>query len=88
MESKKTKLTISGAGKKSIRNIEIAKTQGKKSVVIDKTKKNFVKKDSTHKSSGSFLRSKSSEITLTVDSKACFNFSLRLKLLFLLLIYI
>ena len=29
MESKKTKLTISGAGKKSIRNIEIAKTQGK-----------------------------------------------------------
>ncbi len=60
MESKKTKLTISGAGKKSIRNIEIAKTQGKKSVVIDKTKKNFVKKDSTHKSSGSFLRSKSS----------------------------
>ena len=28
---KKTKLTISGSAKKSIRNIEIAKTQGKNS---------------------------------------------------------
>ena len=33
---KKTKLTISGSAKKSIRNIEIAKTQGKNSRVIDK----------------------------------------------------
>ena len=29
MEKKKEKLTISGAAKKSIKNIEIAKTQGK-----------------------------------------------------------
>ena len=29
MENKKTKLTISGAAKKSIKSIEIAKTQGK-----------------------------------------------------------
>ena len=33
---KKTKLTISGAAKKSIKNIEIAKTQGKNSVIIEK----------------------------------------------------
>jgi len=33
---KKTKLTISGAAKKSIKNIEIARSQGKKSVVIEK----------------------------------------------------
>ena len=33
---KKTKLTISGSAKKSIRNIEIAKTQGKNSRVIEK----------------------------------------------------
>ena len=43
MENKKTKLTISGTAKKSIKNIEIAKTQGKHSVVIEKSKKNFVK---------------------------------------------
>ena len=52
MENKKTKLTISGIAKKSIKNIEIAKTQGKKSVLIDKTKKNFVKKGSSFRSSG------------------------------------
>ena len=33
---KKTKLTITGSAKKSIRNIEIAKTQGKNSTVIEK----------------------------------------------------
>ena len=33
---KKTKLTISGSAKKTIRNIEIAKTQGKNSRVIEK----------------------------------------------------
>src|SRR5210317_687703 len=44
MESKKTKLTISGTAKKSIKNIEIAKTQGKNSVVIEKPKNNFVKR--------------------------------------------
>ena len=38
MENKKTKLTISATAKKSIRNIEIAKTQGKNSVVIEKSK--------------------------------------------------
>ena len=38
---KKTKLTISGTAKKSIKNIEIAKTQGKNSVVIDKQSSKF-----------------------------------------------
>ena len=33
---KKTKLTISSSAKKSIKNIEIAKSQGKNSVVIEK----------------------------------------------------
>ena len=33
---KKTKLTISGTAKKTFNNIEIAKTQGKKTVVIEK----------------------------------------------------
>ena len=32
----KTKLKISGSAKKSIKNIEIAKAQGKNSVVIEK----------------------------------------------------
>ena len=52
MENKKTKLTISGIGKKSIKNIEIAKTKGKKSVLIDKPKKNFVKKGSSLRNPG------------------------------------
>jgi translation initiation factor IF-2 len=38
---KKTKLTISGTAKKSFKNIEIAKTQGKNSVVIDKQPSKF-----------------------------------------------
>ena len=41
---KKTKLTISGIAKKSIQNIEIAKTQGKNSVVIEKKSNNFSSK--------------------------------------------
>ena len=51
MENKKTKLTISGTAKKSIKNIEIAKTQGKKSVIIEKSKSNFVKKGGSFRSS-------------------------------------
>ena len=38
---KKTKLTISGTTKKSIKNIEIAKTHGKNSVIIEQHQKNF-----------------------------------------------
>ena len=50
MENKKTKLTISGIAKKSIKNIELAKTQGKNSVVIEK-------KSSKYHSRGNFSRS-------------------------------
>ena len=58
MENKKTKLTISGTAKKSIKNIEIAKTQGKNSVVIEKSKSSFVKKGSSFRSSGLGSKSK------------------------------
>ena len=59
MENKKTKLTISGKAKKSIKNIEIAKTQGKNSVVIEKSKSNFAKKGSPFRSSGASTKPKS-----------------------------
>jgi hypothetical protein len=59
MENKKTKLTISGTVKKSIKNIEKVKTQGKNSVIIDKQKSNFVKKTSSFITSGSGIKSKS-----------------------------
>jgi len=51
MEKKKTKLTISGSSKKTMSSIEIAKTQGKNSVLIQKksnryaNKSNFVNKN-------------------------------------------
>ncbi len=49
MEKKKTKLTISGIAKKSIKNIEIAKTQGKNSVIIEKHTSKFVNKGSSYR---------------------------------------
>jgi translation initiation factor IF-2 len=51
MENKKIKLTITGTAKKSIKSIEIAKTKRKNSVIIEKPKSNFVKKDSSFKAS-------------------------------------
>ena len=41
MENKKTKLTLSGIAKKSIENIELAKTQSKNTVVIEKKSSKF-----------------------------------------------
>jgi translation initiation factor IF-2 len=41
MDNKKTKLTLSGIAKKSIENIELAKTQSKNSVVIEKKPSKF-----------------------------------------------
>ena len=52
MENKKTKLTISGIAKKSIKNIEIAKTQGKNSVVIEKQPNKFPNRGGSFKPSG------------------------------------
>ena len=60
MENKKTKLTISGTAKKSIKNIEKAKTQSKNSVLIEK-KNNFLKKGSFSKTSNSGFKSKASK---------------------------
>ncbi len=59
MENKKTKLTISGVTKKSIKNIELAKTQSKNSVVIEKKPSRFTNKSSFNKSSSSGLKGKS-----------------------------
>ena len=49
---KKTKLTISGTAKKSIKNIEIAKTQGKNSVVIEKQLNKFPSRGATPRPGG------------------------------------
>jgi len=46
---KKTKLTISGSAKKSIKNIEIAKTQGKNSTVIEKRSNKFSHKSTPYR---------------------------------------
>ena len=59
MENKKTKLTITGTAKKSIKNIEIAKTQGKNSVIIEKSKNNFLKKTSSFRTAGTGLKTSS-----------------------------
>ena len=48
---KKTKLTISGSAKKSIKNIEIVKNQGKNSVVIDKQTGKFSSRGGSFRSS-------------------------------------
>jgi translation initiation factor IF-2 len=56
---KKTKLTISGSAKKSIKNIEIAKSQGKNSVVIEKQTGKFSNKGGSFKSSTNKLRTNS-----------------------------
>jgi translation initiation factor IF-2 len=63
MENKKTKLTISGIAKKSIENIELAKTQSKNSVIIEKKPTRFSNR-------GSFSRPTS---TRTTDQKLGFQ---------------
>ena len=54
MEKKKLKLTISGSSKKTKDSIELAKSQGKKTVVIEKksrfsSKPSFLKNDTQRK---------------------------------------
>jgi translation initiation factor IF-2 len=49
---KKTKLTISGIAKKSIKSIEIAKTQGKNSVVIEKQLSKFPSRGESSRTGG------------------------------------
>ena len=61
MEKKKLKLSISGKSKKTIDNIELAKSQGKNSVIIEKKNTKFGIKPSFNKSNfnrNSFNKSK------------------------------
>ena len=53
MDNKKTKLTISGSPKKSFKNFDTSKSQGKKTVVIEKKTVKTVPKGSFNKSTGS-----------------------------------
>ena len=71
---KKTKLTISGSAKKSIKNIEIAKTQGKNSVVIEKKSSKFASKGGSLKSSTGVNRPKNtSTFSRGTSSKPIFS---------------
>ena len=65
MDNKKTKLTLSGIAKKSIENIELAKTQSKNSVVIEK-------KTGKISSRSNFSRSSSVRTKPTVNPAASF----------------
>ena len=62
MENKKIKLTLSGIAKKSIENIELAKTQGKNSVLIEKKTNKFTNR-------GSFKRPSSVRIKSTSNTQ-------------------
>ena len=52
MESKKTKLTISGGPKKSFKSIDSLNNQGKKTVIINKQSPKFSGKSKTFKGGG------------------------------------
>jgi translation initiation factor IF-2 len=69
---KKTKLTISGTAKKSFKNIEIAKTQNKNSVVIDKQSNKFPKKSGSSRP-GSFKPKTGSTFNRGVPLKPTFT---------------
>ncbi len=75
MERKKTKLTISGSSKKTMSSIEIAKTQGKNSVLIQKkTNKYFNKSNYNNKNQKSYFSNKTSTFPKkTIFSKPSTN---------------
>ena len=68
---KKTKLTISGTAKKLFKNIEIAKTQGKNSVVIEKQPGKFPGKGGSYKS-GSYKSKTTSTLNRGTQVKPSF----------------
>ena len=72
---KKTKLTISGSAKKSIKNIEIAKSQGKNSVVIEKQTGKFSSRGGSFRSNENKPRTNST-FHRGAPSKSLFNISL------------
>ncbi|WP_435162987.1 translation initiation factor IF-2 [Candidatus Pelagibacter bacterium nBUS_25] len=69
---KKTKLTISGTAKKSFKNIEIAKSQGKNSVVIEKQPSKFSSKGGTSRP-GSFKPKTTSTFNRGASAKPSFT---------------
>ncbi len=70
---KKTKLTISGTAKKSVKNIEFAKTQGKNSVIIEKQTGKFSSKGGSFRSNANKPRTTSS-FNRGAPFKPSFNF--------------
>ena len=68
---KKTKLTISGTAKKLFKNIEIAKTQGKNSVVIEKQPSKFPSKGGSSRP-GSFKPKTTSIFNRDAPTKSSF----------------
>ena len=70
---KKTKLTISGSAKKSIKNIEIAKTQRKNSVVIEKQPHKTFNRSSGVASKSSFKSNTTSEFKRGSTNKPSFS---------------
>ena len=68
---KKTKLTISGSAKKSIKNIEIAKTQGKNSVVIEKQLNKFPSRGGSSRPGG-FKQKTTSTFNRSISAKPNF----------------
>ena len=69
---KKTKLTITGIAKKSIKNIEIAKTQGKNSVVIEKHPSKFLSRSGSSRP-GSFKPKITSSFNRSATAKSSFT---------------
>ena len=69
---KKTKLTISGSAKKSIKNIDITKAQGKNSVVIEKQTGKFSSRGGSFRSSTNKQKS-SSTFSRGAPTKPSFN---------------
>ncbi|WP_435090287.1 translation initiation factor IF-2 [Candidatus Pelagibacter bacterium nBUS_30] len=68
---KKTKLTISGTAKKSFKNIEIAKAQGKNSVVIEKQPSKFPNRGGSSRA-GSFKPKTTSTFNRGASAKPSF----------------
>ena len=68
---KKTKLTISGTAKKTFKNIEIAKTPGKKTVLIEKQTSKFTSRSGSSKP-GNFKSRTNSTFNRGVSIKPSF----------------
>ena len=70
MEKKKTKLTISGTSKKTIDNIEIARSKAKNSVIIEKKQGKFSNKQSFQKTNNQKTYLKPKKISIQKEPPA------------------